>query len=62
LAPGSTIAGDFSAEAWAEALAGYAEPEFRRRHGVAAKEWVAACRTWPQVMSGYANAYAALGY
>jgi len=62
LAPGSTIAGDFSAAAWAEALASYAEPEFRRRQGVAAKEWVTACRTWPQVMSGYANAYAALGY
>jgi glycosyltransferase involved in cell wall biosynthesis len=62
LAPGSTLVDPSDPHAWADALLHEGEPGIREATGVAAREWVRACRTWPSVMTTYASAYASLGY
>jgi glycosyltransferase involved in cell wall biosynthesis len=61
LAPGSTLVPGREARTWADALEAYTDPDTRTRDGLAAREWVAACRTWASTMTGYRSAYAVLG-
>lgn len=62
LASGADTAPSGDASAWATLLGGYLDQRLLAQRGKAARDWVAACRTWPRVMRGYASAYASLGY
>lgn len=62
LAPGSALVAPTDTRAWADALLRAGHAEDRDAMGMAAREWVRACRTWPSVMTTYASAYASVGY
>lgn len=62
LAPGADVVASTDVSAWAATLSPYTDEIWRSQRGDLARDWVAACRTWPRVMSGYASAYASLGY
>ena len=61
LAPGSQTVRADDVEGWAEVLSRYADVDHARSSGQAAREWVLAHRTWPEVVLRYREAYARAG-